>query len=59
MQSDTANASGQGAVKRYAPGGVISGTGTVIRATGEVVEFTLQSDPLTPEQADQLNQVKE
>jgi hypothetical protein len=59
MQADQSTANGQGSVKRYQPGGVISGTGKVIRADGEVVEFTLQSDPLTPDQADKLNQKQE
>jgi hypothetical protein len=40
----------------YAPGGIVQGVGKIIRANGEVVEFTLTSDPLTEEQADKLNQ---
>jgi hypothetical protein len=39
-----------------AQGGIVEGKGQVIRADGTVVEFTLKSDPLTQEQADEINQ---
>jgi len=55
MIADDATATGQGEVKRYQPGGIVSGSGKIIRANGEVVEFTLQSEPLTEQQAEQLN----
>lgn len=43
----------------FAQGGIVEGTGKIIRKNGEVVEFELKSDPLTQEQADILNQQEE
>lgn len=40
----------------FAAGGIVHGVGKVIRASGEVVEFELTSEPLTEEQAKALNE---
>ncbi len=40
----------------YAEGGTVRGKGQIIRKDGTVVDFELTSDPLTKEQAEQLNQ---
>jgi hypothetical protein len=41
----------------FAEGGTVQGEGRIIRKdTGEVIHIQLTSDPLTPEQAAQLNQ---
>lgn len=42
-----------------AQGSVIQGQGQVIRKDGTVIDITLTSDPLTQEQADELNQQQE
>ena len=39
----------------YAEHGKVEGKGQVIRKDGTVIEITLTSDPLTKEQADELN----
>ena len=39
----------------YSENGRVEGQGQVIRNDGTVVEITLKSDPLTKEQADELN----
>lgn len=39
----------------YAEHGKVEGKGQVIRNDGTVIEITLTSDPLTKEQADELN----
>jgi hypothetical protein len=37
-------------------GGTVTGTGQVIRADGTVIDVILTSDPLTKEQAQQINE---
>jgi hypothetical protein len=39
----------------YSENGRVEGQGQVIRKDGTVIEITLTSDPLTKEQADELN----
>ena len=59
-KAGSAGACGQGGVTRankcYAAGGTISGKGQIIRKNGEIVDFELTSDPLTTEQAGNLNE---
>lgn len=43
----------------FAQNGIVSGKGKVICKNGDVVEFELQSDPLTQEQAEYLNAKQE
>jgi hypothetical protein len=61
-QAQGGSASGQGQVIRkkdkqqvFAQGGTIHGTGKVYHKDGTVTDITLSSDPLTQDQAEQLN----
>ena len=65
-QAQGGSVSGQGQVIRkkdkqqvFAQGGTIHGTGKVYHKDGTVTDFTLSSEQLTQEQAEQLNSTQE
>jgi len=68
IKAQSATASGQGQIIRkadkekqqvFAAGGIIEGKGQIIRKDGTVQDFIVTSDPLTPEQAEALNNSSE